>query len=501
MPDTPPLKTFDDYQTYMNELADMHAAISLMHWDQEVYMPPSGADLRAQQIASLSALAHEKQTNERFGGLLQELDAKNGLDAYQSRNITESLKDFKKATKYPTSFVIDMAKASSKALASWKVAREKDDFGLFEDKLQTIIGLKRNECELLGYDGHPYNALLDEFEPYTSTTDLEDVFTQVKDQLVPYVQELLSKKPVDDSFLYKQYDKSAQWDFGIELLKQMGYDFDAGRQDISTHPFTINFSSQDVRVTTRINETDLNEMIWSCIHEGGHALYEQGLKNENYGLPLGEPISLGIHESQSRLWENQVGRSLPYWKANYKRLQKIFPENLKDISVEDFYHAINAVKPSFIRTSADELTYHLHILIRFEIEKEIITGNLNAKDLPDAWNKRYKDYLGIDVPSNAQGVLQDIHWSHGSIGYFPTYSLGSFYAAQFYSAMIKDVPSIPSEIEKGDTHSVLDWLREKVHQHGKFYTAEEVCTKATGEKLDFKYFMEYAKGKFGGIYS
>jgi carboxypeptidase Taq len=300
--------------------------------------------------------------------------------------------------------------------------------------------------------------------------------------------------------MYLRYDKDQQWAFGLELLRQMGYDFEAGRQDVSSHPFTTNFSSQDVRVTTRTAEDNLNEMIWSCIHEGGHALYEQGLPDSEYGLPSGEYVSLGIHESQSRLWENNVGRSLPYWKCNLPRLKELFPENLKHVSPDDFYKAMNKVQPSLIRTNADELTYHFHILIRFEIEKALIEGTVEVNDLPALWNAKYKEYLGLDVPSDSKGVLQDIHWSHGSFGYFPTYSLGSFYAAQFYAFAARQIPELEAEIEKGNLKPLLDWLRTHIHAEGKMYSAENLCIKITGEKLSFKYFMEYARKKYSGLY-
>jgi carboxypeptidase Taq len=280
----------------------------------------------------------------------------------------------------------------------------------------------------------------------------------------------------------------------------MGYDFESGRQDESSHPFTTNFSPEDVRVTTRINVNDINEMIWSCIHEGGHALYEQGLPSEEYGLPSSEYVSLGIHESQSRLWENNVGRSLLYWKANYPKLQNAFPENLKSVNTEDFYKAMNIVKPSLIRTSADELTYHFHVLIRFEIEKALIEGLIEVNELPAYWNQKYKEYLGIEVPNDSSGVLQDIHWSHGSFGYFPTYSLGSFYAAQFFAQAKKEITGLEAEIEKGNMKPLLDWLREKVHRHGKYYSAEELCIAISGEKLNFKYFMDYATKKYTKLY-
>jgi carboxypeptidase Taq len=280
----------------------------------------------------------------------------------------------------------------------------------------------------------------------------------------------------------------------------MGYDFEGGRQDVSSHPFTINFSATDVRVTTRVSEETFNEMLWSCIHEGGHALYEQGLPDSEYGLPSGEAISLGIHESQSRLWENNVGRSLAFWEWKFARLKEIFPTQFEGVSAMDFFKAMNKVRSSLIRVNADELTYHFHILIRYELEKGIMEGKLNAIDLPTAWNAKYKEYLGVDVPSDSQGVLQDIHWSHGSIGYFPTYSIGSFYAAQFYAAAEKKIGKLDPKNAEPYLKNLLAWLRENIHQHGKLYSSKELCERISGEPLNSKYFMEYAHKKYGVIY-
>jgi carboxypeptidase Taq len=317
---------------------------------------------------------------------------------------------------------------------------------------------------------------------------------------VNFVKVLKEKPQVENSFLSKFYEKDKQWDFGLGLLKNMGYDFDAGRQDISTHPFTITFAPTDVRVTTRVDENDLSNMIWSCIHEGGHGLYEQGLKWENYGLPIGEACSLGIHESQARMWENNVGRSHAYWQAHYSGLQQVFPNNLSHISLKDFYNGMNQIAPNAIRTEADELHYHFHVLIRFEIEKELMAGTLEVDDLSKVWNQKYAEYMGIEIKNDNEGILQDIHWSHGSIGYFPTYSLGSFYAAQFFAKAQDEIPNLVNEISEGDSSNLLAWLRQNIHQHGRYFTPEELCIKITGEKLNFKYFMDYAKQKFGSIY-
>jgi carboxypeptidase Taq len=306
---------------------------------------------------------------------------------------------------------------------------------------------------------------------------------------------------VDDSFLHLHYDKDTQWKFGMEVLKRMQFDFEAGRQDISEHPFTINFSSSDVRITSRIDENDFGNMTWSCLHEGGHALYEQGLPAEEYGLPLGEYCSLSIHESQSRLWENCVGRELPFWQHNFSMAQTFFPQQLNKIGIEQFYKGINKVQPSLIRTEADELTYHFHVMIRYEIEKLLIEGNLATKDIPACWNEMYQRYLGVTVPDDKQGCLQDVHWSHGSFGYFATYSLGSLYAAQLYAAIKKENGSLEKEIAIGNTDTLLKWLRKNIHQAGRYYTSEELCNKATGQMLDTGYFIDYATKKYNSIYS
>ncbi|TND01735.1 MAG: carboxypeptidase Taq [Bacteroidetes bacterium] len=491
------------YQTYREKMAritDLSYASSVLNWDQETYMPPKGAALRSRQMATLAGITHEMFVDPEIGKLLKTLSEDASLDDIQKRNVRESLRNYEKNLKYTTAFVEEMSRTVSESFLAWEKAKRASDFSIFEKPLSKLVELKKKECELLGYTDHPYDAQLDQYEPGAKTADLTKLFSDVRAQLVDFVREIAAQPQVDDSVMHKFYAKDKQWDLGIELLKQMGYDFEAGRQDISTHPFTTNFGASDVRVTTRIDEQNLGDMIWSCIHEGGHALYEQGIPGEEYGLPSGEYLSLGIHESQSRLWENNVGRSLGYWKANIGLLKKYFPEQLAGTDEHGFYKAMNKVQPSLIRTNADELTYHFHVLIRFEIEKALFEGKISVKELPEYWNARYKEYLGIDVPNHAQGVLQDIHWSHGSFGYFPTYSLGSFYAAQFYAAAQSAVPGLEKQIESGELKPLLDWLREHVHRHGKTYTADELCMRITGEKLNFAHFMNYARKKYAGIY-
>lgn len=495
------MTNYSKYRALMSKIADIQYASAVLNWDQETYMPPKGAAFRAQQLSTLAGIGHELAVSEELGNLLNDLSRDVSLSEKEKRNIRQSLKNYNDNKKYSTEFVQELSKTISETFQAWQKAKAENNFALYAPHLEKLVKLKREECRLLGDFTHPYDALLNQYEPGAKTADLETLFTDVRNQLVSFVKQIAAKPQNKDTFMFLHYDKQKQWDIGLDLLKQMGYDFEGGRQDASSHPFTTNFSPEDVRITTRINENDINEMIWSCIHEGGHALYEQGLSADEYGLPSGEYVSLGIHESQSRLWENNVGRSLSYWKANYAKLQDAFPLNLNAVTFEDFYKAMNIVKPSLIRTSADELTYHFHVLIRFEIEKALIEGSIEVKDLPEYWNKKYKEYLGIDVPNDSKGVLQDIHWSHGSFGYFPTYSLGSFYASQFYAQAKKEIPELEYQIEKGNMKPLLDWLRGKVHEHGKYYSAEELCILITGEKLNFRYFMEHARSKYSDLYN
>ena len=494
------MKYYNDYINHLRKIYDVYMSMSVLNWDMETHMPKNGNRFRAQQLSTLAQIAYDLETDDKYAKLLEKLTLDKSLDNDQKRNVFLSNKQFLKKQKYSGQFIQRQSNLISQAFKDWRIAREKNDFTLFRDSLEEIIKLRKEESELLGYSNHPYDALLDKYEPDLTTKDVDLIFEDVKDHLVPFISKITNKNHIDDSFFYQHFDKQKQWDFGIDLLKQMGYDFDSGRQDISVHPFSTHFSPQDARVTTRIDENNLSDMIWSCIHEGGHALYEQGILSENYGTPLGNSISLGIHESQSRLWENHVGRSLPYWKNNYSLLQSLFPEKLKNIDYKMFYKACNNVKSSLIRTNADELTYHLHVLIRYEIEKGLIEGSIQVDELPSKWNSLYKKYLYIDVPSDSMGVLQDIHWSHGSFGYFPTYTIGSFYAAQFYSQASSEISNIESKIEKGDTKELLKWLREKIHKHGERYGAKDLCKRITGEKLNFKYFMSYATKKYSKIY-
>jgi carboxypeptidase Taq len=496
-----PAELYTEYKTKMQKIADVKYASAVLQWDQETYLPKKGNDCRGTQIATLSEIAHQLFTDEKMGGLLNELIVTDNLSDKQKRNVQLSLEDYTKASKLTSHFVRQMSETVNKSFHAWIQARKENSFSTFQQPLHDLIQLKKQEADLLGYENHPYNALMNDFDKGLTVSITDKVFTDLKPQLTILLDAIKNKTQVDNGFMQQHFDKDSQWKFGMEILNRMHFDFEAGRQDISEHPFTTNFNNADVRVTTRIDETDFGNMTWSCIHEGGHALYEQGLPGDEYGMPLGEYCSLSIHESQSRLWENNVGRALPFWQHNFSLLKTFFEKQLTSTSLEQFYKGINKVQPSLIRTESDELTYHFHVMIRYEIEKMLIEGSITAKDIPAYWNEHYKKYLGVIVPDDLRGCLQDVHWSHGSFGYFATYSLGSLYGAQLYAAIIKENDSIEKEIAFGNNKSVLQWLSKNIYQYGRYFTSEELCNKATGETLNSTHFIRYATKKYTDIYN
>lgn len=488
------------FKQLMTKIADINYAAAVLMWDLETNMPNKGEAFRSQQISTLSGIAHELFVSAEMESLLHGLAGDQSLSESALINVEQTRKMFNKKKKFTTAFVVEMSQTISETFNAWQQAKKENNLDIYLPQLAKLVQLKRQEAELIGFTGHPYDALIDEYEPGMTVSTLDILFSDVKIKLKSLLDKINSKPQVNDDCLTGHFEKAKQWTLGLEILKRMGYDFDAGRQDISMHPFTTSFSSQDVRVTTRIAENDLANMIWSCIHEGGHALYEQGLPASEYGMPLGEATSLGVHESQSRLWENNVGRQLPFWEANYNLVQETFPESFKNVDLSSFYKAMNKVTPSFVRTESDEITYHFHIMIRYEIEKKLIDGSLQVSQLKKAWDEAYENYLGLTITDDTKGVLQDVHWSHGSFGYFPTYSLGSFYAAQYFTKACLDIPHLENEIANGNNQILLDWLRTNIHAHGKRYSAEELCKRVTGEYLKLDYFMTYVEKKYSNIY-
>jgi carboxypeptidase Taq len=492
---------YQEYVSRMNRIADIRYSSAVLQWDQETYLPPKGAALRGQQIATLSELSHHYFTEESFGNLLKELMSRTDLGEKEKRNVALTYYDYSRQQKLSSEFVRKLSETVNKSYHNWIKARRANDFGFFQPDLSELVSLKKQEANLLGYDYHPYDALLNEFDKGSSVAQLDEAFNRVKEPLKDLLTEIMAASQPDDSLLKQHFPKQQQWDFGMKVLKDLGFDFEAGRQDISEHPFTTNFNSSDVRVTTRIDENDLGNMVWSCIHELGHALYEQGLPANEYGLPLGEAASLSIHESQSRLWENHVGRSIEFCHHYLPVLKQYFPGQLSNVSIEEFYGAINKVQPSFIRTEADEVTYHFHVMIRYELEKRLIEGSIDTKDIPEYWNQHYKDYLGVEVTNDKQGCLQDVHWSHGSFGYFPTYSLGSFYAAQIFTHVSKQIKSFDAEMRFMNVQPLLNWLRNNIHSAGRMYESDELCKRVTGDGLNISYFLDYVLDKYRKIYN
>ena len=492
---------YEKYRSKMRFIADVKNANSVLQWDQETYLPPKGAFFRGQQISTLSEIGHRLFSEAELGHLLQEILQRQDLSAEQRRNAERTQEDYLRNKKYTPEFVRTLAEQINKSFHSWIESRKQNSFAVFETDLDALVRLKRQEAEMLGYEGHPYNALLDEFEKGATVEFLDTTFSSLLPTLKSLLDKIAESPQVDNSFLKQYFPKQQQWEWGMELIKNLNFDFDAGRQDISEHPFSISFNRNDVRITTRIDENDLGNMTWSCIHETGHALYEQGLPEEHYGLPLAEACSYSIHESQSRLWENHVARGKKFLQHYYPLLQKYFPQQLKAVSADQFYKGINKVEASLIRTEADELSYHFHVYIRYQLEKKLLDQSLSTYDIPAFWNEQYQKLLGVTVPNDKKGCLQDVHWSHGSFGYFPTYSLGSLYAAQFYAAANLQLNGLETELEKGTSVSLWQWLRQNVHQKGRFYTSGQLCKEITGTTLEVNYFVNYLLDKYTSIYT
>jgi len=396
--------------------------------------------------------------------------------------------------------VRELSETTSKAEAVWAEARKNNDFSLFLPMLRKIVELKRKEAELIGFKDSPYDALLDVYEPGMTAREIEMIFSELRDFLVPFLSRIMKSKSKVRNILKGKFPIEKQVKFNRMVAEKLGFDFEAGRLDMSTHPFTTQFHPGDVRITTRYSDRDPFYSIGSTIHESGHALYEQGIPMENFGSPLGDSVSLGVHESQSRMWENIIGKSENFWRYFFPRLKRIFPQNFAKTEIKDIYGYVNAVRPSLIRTEADEVTYNLHIIMRFEIEKDLIEGSIAVEDLPKIWNSKVKEYFGIDVPSDTLGVLQDVHWSGGLFGYFPTYALGNLYSAQFYAAAKRDILNLDREMKAGQFAHLLEWLRKNIHVHGKLFSAEELVMRATGERLNAQYFMDYVSEKYSKIY-
>lgn len=474
----------------------------LVSWDQEVLMPPKAAGLRAEQLAWISKTGHQRLTNPRIGELLDELEVTDGLNDVQTANVRLARESYDKATKLPTEFVEEMAKHRSKAQISWSEARAKDDFSIFRDDLAKSIDLARQKADYLGYDELRYDALLDIYESGLTVARVDPLFAGLRDNVAPLIKAVVeSGNRPDISWVEdNSWEQPGQEALSQGVSEAIGFDFSAGRRDASTHPFCGGPNPDDVRWTTRYSESDPFGSLYGSMHETGHGTYEQGRRRDLDFQPAGEANGLGVHESQSRLWENQIGRSREFCEWALPMWQKHFPQNMDGVDSEALWQAVNLVEPSLIRVEADEATYNMHIMIRYEIEKKLIAGDLEIDELPDAWDDMYEEFLGIRAPNRTLGVLQDIHWSMGAFGYFPTYTLGNLYSAQLLAAARKDLPDHDEQMRCGEFGPLLDWMREHVHQRGSILEPADLIEEATGSPPSPDAFVDYLKDKVEQLY-
>ncbi len=497
------MANLESLKSALAEIKDLQYISAIIGWDQETYMPPLGAKERGEQLGTLAGLIHERITSPKFAQLLEQAEKEvQGMDpdSTEARLIKVTRREFERLIKVPARYYQELSETSAVAYSAWKEARQQDNFKKFQPFLAKIIDLRREYADYFRPYEHIYDPLLDEFEPGMKTKEVQAIFDELRPQQVELIRQIGARPQVDDSALHQYYDEQKQWDFGVEVITKFGYDWQRGRQDKTAHPFTTSFGLNDVRITTRILPDYIGSALFSTMHECGHALYELGFDPALARTPLADGASLAIHESQSRLWENLVGRSLPFWEYFYPHLQAVFPAQLGNVSLETFYKGINKVEPSLIRIEADEATYNLHIMLRLEIEIALISGELDVRDLPDLWNSKMEEYLGVVPPNNSMGVLQDVHWSHGSIGYFATYALGNLISAQWWEAINKDIPNLDNQIRKGEFQELLGWLREKIHHHGAKYEGKELVQRVTGSGISPKPYIQYIRQKYGQIY-
>lgn len=484
----------------LEEMADLRHAVTLMHWDQSTKMPARGAHARARALASIQAMMHDRLVAPEVGDLLGELEADESLDTQRAAHVRVLRRDYDRATKVPRDLVRAIAETEGLAYQAWIEAKPASDFSMLEPHLAKLVALKKEEADAVGYEKERYDALLDEFEPGMKTTEVETLLTELVLELKPIVDAVLAGTGPRPDFLSRRYDEEKQIGLCKWLIDRLGYDMSGGRLDRSPHPFTIHIGRGDVRQTVWTRATMLLSSVYAAIHETGHALYDQGIPDELIGLPAGNAPSFGMHESQSRLWENHVGRGRQFTDFLLPNLKERFPE-VGMVSPDEFYMGVNYPQRTLIRVEADELTYNLHIVLRFELELALLRDELEVSDLPDAWDAGMEKHLGLRPESQAEGVLQDMHWSVGSIGYFPTYTLGTLYAAAFFAVAETDIDHLDNELRAGETGRLLEWLREKIHKHAYLYDAKDLAARITGGELSAQPFLNHLKSKYGELYS
>lgn len=493
----------DQLKQIMGEVADLHAAAGILSWDQQTYMPQGGAHARGQQLATLGKIAQAKATSDEVGKLLQDLRAEYaGVDTASDEGalVRVASRDFDKAVRVPPEFVGEQAIVTSEAFEAWAQAKAKSDFSIFLPHLERVVALVKKYIAFFPPADHPYDTLLDDFEPGMKTADVQAIFAALRPKQVELIQAIASRPQVNDKFLHRKFDERKVWEFSAEVSRNFGYDWNRGRMDKAPHPFETSFSVNDVRITNRFEADHPLATLFSAMHEAGHAMYEQAINPAYERTSLAHGVSLGVHESQSRMWENLVGRSLPFWEYSYAKLKKVFPSQLDGVGLKSFYRAINKVDPSYIRVNADEATYNLHIMLRLELEIAMVEGNVELKSLPEIWKSKMKDYLGVVPPNDSLGVLQDIHWSYGSIGYFSTYALGNLISAQLWETITHDIRGLDDQIRRGEFQGLLEWLHENVHRHGRKYDPQELVQKVTGSRITPGPYVRYLTRKYSDIY-
>lgn len=493
-----------ELKNILGEVDDLTKAAAILSWDQQAYMPPGGAPARAVQLGTLSRLAHEKFTDERVGRLLYQLTNETRDLPYDDDTVSlvrVTKRDYEKAVRLPSTFVAELAEAVGVGTTAWAQARAANDWIGFQGHLKHMVELKQREAEYLGYHEKMYDALLDEYEPDMKTAQVAEMFDAVRNELVPLVRAISERSArVDDSFLHRAYDPGKQWELAHEALRTIGYDFELGRMDKVPHPFCTTFSNHDVRVTNRVLPDFFNSAFFGAMHEGGHALYELGSPDRFERTTLAGGTSLSVHESQSRMWENLVGRSRAFWKFFFPKFRAEFPEHAADLDAEKMYRAVSKVQPSYIRVEADEVTYSLHVMLRFEVESLLLENKLSVSELPAWWDEAMSSYLGVTPPDVANGVLQDVHWSLGYYGYFPTYSLGTFFSAQLFDQARKELGDLDEQFARGEFSRLREWLTRNIYQYGRKFTLNELATRITGEPLQTRSYIAYLKNKYAEIY-
>jgi len=498
------LKTEENFLALLKKMSAYSEAVSVMYWDMRTGAPKKGIPARSEAVGTLSTELFNMSISDEMAKLLDELEnKKDSLEPILLKTFEEVKKQFNLSKNIPEDEYREYVVLTTQSEATWEEAKEQADFDMFLPYLEKIVAMTK---KFIGYwgekDGNPYNTLLDQYEPGMTTDIIDGVFAELKETIVPLVKKIQkSDNQPDTSFLFKQFPKENQKAFSHDILKQLGYDFNAGRLDETVHPFAMGINIGDVRITTKYDEYDFRSAVFGTIHECGHALYEQNIDKKLEGLPVADGTSMGIHESQSLFYEQFVGHNENFWKYNFEALKEQSPKQFDGVALEDFLRAINVAKPSLIRIEADELTYSLHIMIRYEIEKGLFNGDYEVKDLPQIWNDKYEEYLGIRPENNGEGVLQDVHWAGGSFGYFPSYALGYMYAAQLKVAMLKDLPNFDELCETGEFEPILNWLTEHVHKFGKMKTPLEIIKDTTGEGLNAKYLADYLSEKYTKLYN